>query len=143
MRRRFSTDSGRQATTLLASAFVVLLGATATAAMLLAVVEQPGWRDWAVWGATFGGAVLLLHSLHRPIATRFRWQSLGFWLQMQDRTDPLATYKFRKRRSNRQEPYGTNQPPTLESLRDADDSPVRWVPHGPDPERPPRRQGHS
>ncbi len=133
---RRKPDSGREAVLWLATAFVVLQGAAVAAFLLLAAFDNPSWKTWAVWAALFGGVSAGLWLMNYPLSSMLKWQDLSFWLSTQDRTDPLETYRFRRRRSRNAQPTGTNQPPTLESLREAaDNSPVRWVPHGPPPER--------
>lgn len=144
---RRNPDHERQAVSLLATAFVVVSGAAATAFMVLAVAEKVTWTDWLVWGAMFGGVVLLILSLLQPREKHISWYKLGFWIGTRDETDPLATYRFRKRRTQSEGALGTNQPPTLESVREAAESTVRWVPHGTVPERDDRKsikkQRHS
>lgn len=132
---RRNSDSGRRAATLLATVFILALGAASTAFMLASMADQPTWRSWAVWGALFGGAAWFLLRLDRPTRKGLGWQTLTFWLQTRDRTNPLETYRFRRRPPETQPRYGTNEPPTLESLQDADQSFVKWVPKGPPPER--------
>jgi len=136
---RRNPENERQAVSLLATAFVVVAGAAATAFMVLAVAEKATWTDWAVWGAVFGGVVLMLLSMLQPREKQLSWNKLAFWWGARDETDPLETYRFRKRRANSQGTHGTNQPPTLESVREVAESSVRWVPHGTVPERDERK----
>uniref|UniRef100_A0A7C2JZ14 Uncharacterized protein n=1 Tax=Schlesneria paludicola TaxID=360056 RepID=A0A7C2JZ14_9PLAN len=135
---RRNPDTGKQAVTWLATAFVFLVGAIATALTLLSMAERAGWQDWTVWAGLFGGAVLMLWALSGsgekgPANARF------FWVRVRSRTDPLTVYKPKRRRSSDGRPLGSNQPPTLESVREAAESSVQWVPHSqPERERPPR-----
>lgn len=131
---RRNPEHGRQAVTLLATALVLLLGAAATAFMVLAMTERATWRDWAAWGSLFGGVSLFLWSLHRPKDKGRGWEELTFWLRRQDRSDPLSDYRFRRRPRTGPSPHG-NKPPTLESIREAAEAGVHWVPRGPQPER--------
>ncbi|MBI1347346.1 hypothetical protein GC163_13790 [bacterium] len=135
---RRNPQQERQAVTLLATAFVVVAGASATAFMVLAVAEQATWTHWLVWGLLFGSVVALIVSMLQPREKQISWNKLGFLWGARDQTDPLATYKFRRRRSSNSGPTGTNVPPTLESVRESAESVVRWVPRGPAPEREPR-----
>lgn len=143
MQIRRNPDGGRQAVTLLATAFVLLLGAVTTAFALVAIAESAGWREWAVWGGTFAGLALLLWS--------FTWKSESgrgrFWLALfrgRSQPDPAALYRPRRKRSAPGEPVGTNQPPTVESVRQAAADSVQWVPHGAPPDRPrPKPKKHQ
>lgn len=133
---RRNRDHERQAVSLLATAFVIVAGAAATAFMVLAVAERASWTDWAVWGSMFGGVVFIILSMLQPREKQMGWQRLAFWTKARDDTDPLETYRFRKRRTSTTGGVGTNQPPTLESVREsAAQGSVRWVPHGSVPER--------
>jgi hypothetical protein len=133
---RRNPDTGRRAVTLLATAFVVLTGATLTAFVVLSFAERGGWQPWAIWGSLFGLVVLVLWSLYeRPEGGT--WRLRLFWFRNREQVDPLTLYKPRKRRFRPEEPWGSNQPPTLESLREtAQETSVRWVPHDVQSERP-------
>lgn len=140
MKIRRDSDAGRHAVSLLATALVILFGAVATAFMVVTMTERATWKDWVAWGSLFGGVALLIWNLHTPADKQSGWKSLSFWLSMRDRTDPLAGYTFRRRKPAVEGRLGTNQPPTLESLRESSEAAVKWVPHGPPPERKPRRK---
>jgi len=131
---RRNPESGRKAVALLATAFVVLIGALMTAFTILASTEQAGWKGWLVWCLLFVGVVLMLWSLlDKPnkgpgILQLFIWRRA--------KVDPLTLYKPRKRRYQPEQPWGSNQPPNLETLREsANESSVTWVPHGNVPDR--------
>ena len=134
---RRDPEAGRQAVTWLASAFVVVVGAASCAFIILGVVDQPT-RPLLVWGALFGGIVLFLISMAVPRDTKIAKGWIHFWLASRDKTDPNKVYRFAKKRPSAEGPLGNNQPPTLESIREAADqgASVQWVPHGPPPERP-------
>jgi hypothetical protein len=129
-------DAGRQAVTWLASAFVVVVGAAACAFIILGVVDQPT-RPLLIWGALFGGVVLFLVGLAIPRDTNIAKSWMRFWLASRDKTDPNKVYRFSKKRTAQTTQFGTNQPPTLESIREAAEQgeSVKWVPHGPPPDR--------
>lgn len=135
---RRNPDPGRQAVTWLATAFVVVAGAAACAFIILGVVDQPT-KPLLVWGSLFGGIVLFLISLAVPRDTQIAKSWIRFWLASRDKTDPNQVYRVAKKRSSAEVPLGTNQPPTLESVREAAEQgeSVRWVPHGSSPEGPP------
>ena len=130
-------EAGRQAVTWLASAFVVVVGAASCAFIILGVVDQPT-RPLLVWGGLFGGIVLFLISMAVPRDTKIAKGWIRFWLASRDKTDPNKVYRFAKKRPTAESPLGSNQPPTLESIREAADqgASVQWVPHGSPPERP-------
>ncbi|MBC8115335.1 MAG: hypothetical protein H7062_13210 [Candidatus Saccharimonas sp.] len=135
---RRNPEPGRQAVTWLATAFVVVVGAASCAFIILGVVDQPT-RPLLVWGSLFGGIVLFLASLAIPRDTQTAKSWIRFWLASRDKTDPNKVYRVGKKRSSAEMPLGTNQPPTLESVREAAEqgASVRWVPHGSSPEGPP------
>ncbi|MEK6259531.1 MAG: hypothetical protein AABP62_13015 [Planctomycetota bacterium] len=135
---RRNPEPGRQAVTWLATAFVVVVGAASCAFIILGVVDQPT-RPLLVWGSLFGGIVLFLASLAIPRDTQIAKSWIRFWLASRDKTDPNKVYRVGKKRSSAEIPLGTNQPPTLESVREAAEqgASVRWVPHGSSPEGPP------
>jgi len=134
---RRDPEAGRQAVTWLASAFVVVVGAASCAFIILGVVDQPT-KPLLVWGALFGGIVLFLISMAVPRDTKIAKGWIRFWLASRDKTDPNKVYRFAKKRPAAEGTLGNNQPPTLESIREAADqgASVQWVPHGPPPERP-------
>ena len=134
---RRDPEAGRQAVTWLVTAFVVVAGAASCAFIILAVVDQPT-KPLLVWGSLFGGILLFLISLAVPRDTRIAKRWIRFWLAARDKTDPNQVYRVAKKRPSAEGPLGNNQPPTLESIREAADqgASVQWVPHGPPPERP-------
>jgi hypothetical protein len=129
-------ELGRRAVTLLATAFVVFIGAVLTAFTVLSAAEHAGWQAWAVWAFLFGSVIWMLWCLvEQPDQRPSLLQQ--FWSRARRRVDPLTLYKPRRRRFNPETPWGSNQPPTLESLREAaQESSNTWVPHSvPDRER--------
>lgn len=137
---RRNSESGRQAVTWLATAFVVLIGSVATAVTLLAVAERTGWRDWTIWGILFFGVVVMLWALSGT-GSAGSVSSLYSWIRVRNRVDPLTLYKPTLKRHGDGRPIGSNQPPTLDSVREAAETGVQWVPHSqPERERPPRQR---
>ena len=131
---RRNPEPGRQAVLWLATAFVILIGAAACAFIIVVAVEHPS-RHLLVLGAVFGGVVVLLIALALPGEKRDASRWLRLWLATRDRAKPGNVLRIgRKRRSENGE-YGTNPPPTLDSVREASDQNVSWVPHGPPPDR--------
>lgn len=134
---RRNPEPGRQAVTWLATAFVVVVGAAACAFIILGVSDQPT-GPLILWGAVFGGIVLLLFSMAMPQHKQIAKTWIRFWLASRDKTDPRKVFRVGKKRRTIEQPLGTNQPPTLESVREAAEqgASVRWVPHGSAPNDP-------
>ena len=132
---RRNSEPGRQAVLWLATAFVVLIGAAACAFIIVVAVEHPS-RHLLVLGAIFGGVVLLLVSMAVPGDKHAGRRWLRLWFAMRDRTKPGHVLRIRRKRRSEKAEYGTNSPPTLESVREASEQNVSWVPHGPPPDRP-------
>ena len=57
---RRNPDSGRRAVALLATAFVVFIGALLTAFVVLSFSDRGGWQPWVVWSVLFSSVVLML-----------------------------------------------------------------------------------
>lgn len=123
---RPNRDAGRSAVALLATAVVLLFGAAACGLLILTIAENPGWP--------LAGAAAVFAFL---AVTLFTWggrterpqQRLGLlaWLRGRETADPLKGYQPRIRRPQTQ-PFGTNAPPSVETVREAADSFARWVP---------------
>jgi len=132
---RRNPETGRRAVTLLATAFVVLIGAVLTAFTVLSAAERADWRAWAVWGLLFGSVGWMLWALVDKPDQRPSLLQL-FWSRTRTKVNPLTLYQPRKKRFRPEQPWGSNRPPTLEELREAaSESSVRWVPHNVPPER--------
>ncbi len=122
---RRNSDSGRQAIIWLATTYIVLIGAAASAFVLFAAAEQHQ-GPWIVWGGCFAGIMFVL------IVFNIRWEEplnqLKFWLSFQNRRDPADEYQAARRSIHAREKYGTNVPPSVDSVRDAADHGGAWVP---------------
>ncbi len=132
---RRNPEPGRQAVLWLATAFVILIGAAACAFIIVVAVENPS-QHLVIWGAMFGGLVVLLLSMAVPRDKHSATRWLRFLLSARDRTDPRHVLRIGRKRKSAKEEFGTNSPPTLDSVRDAAEQNVSWVPHGPPPDRP-------
>lgn len=132
---RRDPEAGRQAVLWLATAFVILIGSAACAFIILAAVERPS-QHLLIWGAMFGGLVVLLLTLAVPSGKHGTSRWLLEWL-VRERSNSRQVLRIgRKQRAARIE-FGTNSPPTLDSVREASEQNVTWVPHGPpNPPRP-------
>jgi hypothetical protein len=124
---RRSTDSGRQAVVWLATTFVIVIGAGASAFVIFAGTDRPE-RPFMIWGLSFAGLVLLLAGLN------LRWEQhlsrLRVWLMSYDRSDPTDVYRAARRSAKSREQFGSNQPPSIETVRDAAKHNGAWIPHG-------------
>jgi len=129
-------EPGRQAVLWLATALVILMGAASCAFIILAVMEDPT-RHLLVLGAFLTGIILLLISMtaSRDRKTGNSW--LRLWMALRGKSDPKTVLRIGRKKSSSTQ-YGTNAPPTLESVRDAAEQNVSWVPHSPPPDRPQR-----
>lgn len=132
---RRNSELGRQAVVWLATAFVILIGAAACAFIILASVEQPS-QPFLVWGAAFGGIIVVFALVAVPRDKRQGNGWLRLWLA--SRRTPRHVLRIgRKRPAPTQ--FGTNAPPTLDSVREAAEQNVTWVPRS----LPPQRRGRS
>ena len=136
---RRNPEPGRQAVLWLATAFVILIGAAACAFVILVTVEQPS-RHFLVWGGLFGGVILILVFMSVPRDKHQAKLWLGILLATRDRTDPTRVFRVGRKRTATPPQFGTNAPPTLDSVREAAEQNVTWVPHGPPPNRSRRTQ---
>lgn len=126
-------DAGRKATAWLAVGFTLTCGTGVCSFIILAFAENPR-QAFYVLGSLLLGIVLMLWGMS---GTRDRHEArdwLAFWRRSHEPADPAALYQPRKRR-RKKAPLGSNQPPTLESVREITETHARWVPHGPAPQR--------
>lgn len=122
---RRNSETGRLAVAWLATAFVVVIGAAASAFVIIAATEQPH-QPLIVWGIAFGGLTLVLFLMNMGSDRPFG--KLQVWLSAQNRHDPTDEYRAARKRIQSREQYGSNGPPTLESVRDSADFNGTWVP---------------
>jgi len=127
---RRNPEPGRIATIFFATAFVIVAGA-ASCVFIIVTSVQKLTLPLLAWGALFTGVILLLLAIVFPRNNDSSRRKFQFWLSSQDRTDPTKAYRVGKRRSSEPLAYGTNKPPTAESVREAADqgAAVYWVPH--------------
>jgi hypothetical protein len=121
----WKSDSGRIAIIWLATAYVVVIGAAAAAFVIIVGAEHFEW-PMVIWGLAISGLVIALISLS------LRWSQpmgqLQTWLMAQNRSNPTDEYRAARRSIRIREGLGTNEPPTLESVRDAANHGGAWVP---------------
>jgi hypothetical protein len=126
-------ETGRKATAWLAVAFTLMAGTLVCSFIILSFAEDPR-QAFLVLGAILVGIVLMLWGM---TGTRDRDEQrswLEFWRSTHEPPDPADLYQPRRRR-RKGAPLGSNQPPTLESVREISESHARWVPHGQHPRR--------
>lgn len=130
---RRDPDLGRQAVLWVATVFVVLIGAAACTFIILVTVEHPS-RHLIVLGAVFASIVLLLirMAMSRDTKGGNRW--MLNWLIGQ-KPDSRQVLRIGRKRRKEARDYGKNGPPTLDSVREAAEQSMTWVPHGPPPDR--------
>ncbi|MCX7395436.1 MAG: hypothetical protein NTW75_15080 [Planctomycetales bacterium] len=127
---RRNPEPGRQAATWLATAFVLVAGAGSCAFTIFLAVENPT-KPLVVCACLFGGIILLLVSLWVPKEHNIARTWFHFWIASHDQTDPSKVLRLRRKKTAAPR-SGLNQPPTLESVREAAEqaNSVYWVPHG-------------
>ena len=133
---RRNSDSGRYAVIWLATAYIAVIGAGASAFVILVASDQPQ-GPLIVLGSSLGllAVVLLILNIQwdQPIS------HLKLWLTAQNRSDPTDDYRAARRRIEAREKQGENRPPTIESVRDAAEHGGAWVPHSTGNDRRPKR----
>ena len=122
---RRNSDAGRMAVVWLATVVIIVIGAFASAFVIFASTEQVQ-VPMTIWGCSFTGLFLVLFLMN------MRWEEpinqLKFWLSWSDRNDPTDGYRAARRSIEMREQYGTQAPPSVESVRDAQDHGGAWVP---------------
>lgn len=126
-------DAGRKATAWLAVAFTLTAGAGTCAFIILAFADNPR-QAFTVLGSVLAGIILMLWGMSGSRDRQEARDWLAFWRKTQPSNDPADVYRPRKRRL-KGAPLGSNQPPTLESVREIAETHARWVPHGSAPRR--------
>ena len=133
---RRNSDSGRQAVIWLGTSFVIVMGAGASAFVIIAGSDQPQ-RPLIFCGLLFSGLILML------LLMSVRWDQsasrLKVWLSAQNRNNPTDDYRAARRSIEAREEFGSNGPPTIESVKDAANHGGAWVPRSSGSVRQPKR----
>lgn len=134
MEIRRNPEPGRQAVLWLATVSVVLIGVAGCVFIIAVAVEKPSEYIPLLCG------VLLLLALWLAWALTPRNKLSGngwlrLWIATRNRADKNVLRIGRKRKTAKAE-FGKNTPPTLDSVREAAEQNVSWVPHGAPPNRP-------
>jgi len=130
------SDGGRTAVIWLATAYTAVIGAGAAAFVIVVATEQPR-GPLIVFGCSLAGLALLILLFSIPWSRPAN--RLRMWLSTTDRTDVNDVYRASRRKAHRQERYGDNSPPSVDSVRDAANHGGAWVPHSSGNERAPHR----
>ena len=122
---RRNSDSGRMAVAWLATAFVIVIGAAASIFVIVfATEERKG--PLIVSAIALSSLVMILVSLSvrrdNPV------NRLHLWFSAQNRSDPTDDYRAARRRIKDREQLGQNEPPTVETVRDAATHGNAWAP---------------
>ena len=126
MGRRIPSDNGRNATSLLASCFVIAGGVFVCVFIVVANNGEP-WRPALVTVAGILGVAFLAWLLRDKSPDQVRDKHF-YWIFRKKPSEPvLPNYKPRRRRSSRQN-LGSRQPPTAEGVRELRDGTRNWVP---------------
>ncbi|HWL08719.1 MAG TPA: hypothetical protein VNQ76_09950 [Planctomicrobium sp.] len=133
MSHRFDVRPGRLAGPIFASGLVILLGALGVA-ITVAAGGGDAWITCAVFvGIIFATPLLGLLFRANPgnlLANRFGWMTVR---NPNDESDYLPRAMRTRRRH-----FGTNQPPTVEEIREAKENLNNWVPAGNSQKKQPR-----
>jgi len=118
--------SGNQATAWLATVFTLTGGLFACLFVLVSSGEPPG-RPMLITISVIVLVLLILWLLRdKPPAAKQESLRLWYWWKKEE-TDCFE-YKPRPRKRSRNSDYGTQPPPTLESVRERVDDQRTWVP---------------
>ena len=126
-------NPGRTAAAWLAVAFTLTTGTAVCSFIILSFADDPR-QGFLVLGGIIAGIILLLWGISAPKDKHQSRDLLRFWRKTQEPLDPAELYQPKKRRLKKS-PLGSNQPPTLESVREIAEQNSRWVPHGTQPRR--------
>ena len=130
---RRDPDAGRKAVAWLAVAFTLTVGSAVCSFIILAFADDPR-QAFAVLGGVLAVIIFFLWSISTPKDKHESRTWLQFWRKVQEPPDPAELYQP-KRKRRKVAPLGSNQPPTLDSVREISERHARWVPHGPPPRR--------
>jgi len=118
--------SGDQAAAWLATVFTLAGGLFACIFLVITSGEHPG-RPMLI---AIGLIILLLLTLWllREKPPEAQQQSLKIWFWWKKKETDCYEYKPRPRKRSRNSDYGTQSPPTLDSIREQADEQRTWVP---------------
>jgi len=126
VKSRRGKDSGRDATSLLATAYVIVIGTLVC--MFCVMAFRGDQRILILIGAVATVLLMLSFWLLRTPSGEQQSSIWLFWKTQQQQEDPLNGYISQRRRRRDRNALGTNQPPTLEQIKDATNHPNSWVP---------------
>lgn len=123
---RSPRGSGDQAAAWLATVFTLAGGLFACLFVVVTSGEPPGRPMMVAIGVIT--VLLLISWLLRDKPPEARQESLKLWHWWKKEESETYEYKPRPRKRNSHMQYGNNQPPTLESIREAVDEQRTWIP---------------
>lgn len=128
MAYRRGSDGGRTAATMLAVSIVSVLGLAACLLIVLTTADQPNQQVWIALGV-FGGVwmvVFLMRLRKDDIVDRLDFFA---WKPEDETAAIVAKYQPRPEAAvDRPTVYGSNQPPSVETIRELKKRYVHWVP---------------
>ncbi len=124
---------GRNAVAWFAVTFTMTVGTVVCSFIILACADNPR-QGFAVLGGVLALILVFLWSISNPKDKQPSRTWLQFWRSTQEPPDPAELYQP-KRRRRKGTPLGSNQPPSLEAVKEIAERHARWVPHGPPPKR--------
>ena len=114
-------DGGHDAVVMLAAAVVLAFGAAFCSLMILFVAENSTTATWVTIGALTGCVAIIGLLLMDPDPKRRG----GIWARIRrffGRKDPKTQYKAKQRVKMKVVEFGTNKPPSVESVREIKES---------------------
>jgi hypothetical protein len=134
---RRKKEFGETATSLLATTIVVVGGTAACLVVILPFASKPFWPMTIVVAGVLGLAFLTWLLSEAPKNRLL--DSEFFWLTRRvPKTEREYVPRIRRSRKT-----GTNQPPTLEQVRNLKENTSTWVPSGPHPSSKGRTEGSA
>ena len=120
------SDAGRSAVIWLATAYTCFIGLAPVCVVILVASENPQVQ-------MIGIGIMLTLVMMFVIYKSIRWEGtanrLSYWLFAHDRNSATDIYRAARRRKRQREETGNNEPPSLESVREAASHGGAWVPH--------------
>lgn len=124
-----SRDRGRASAALFATAYILVIGLGACLFIVFAAADQATATKMAALSLAVASTIWFLFWLLRDRRSNQSSLTNIVWLGRKERRSNDFDYKprLRKRRRSR-ETTGTNQPPTVERIRELSDNVKTWVP---------------
>ena len=127
MQHKPDRDAGRKATALMATTFVFAGGLVACLCVAVAF-SNDFWVPVLTCLGTLGTAMMLLWLMRIDRAQSRIDRSFLELFRRPKEDDELLRYEPMKLKRHQPKIYGSNEPPSVESVRDLADNPRNWIP---------------